>query len=119
MKNAIAPCARYRIGCVGGGPVWSRPRLVGMTELSPHREGERARRGRVIGEVVHLNFRRPDLLLTKKQIAGHPKVRRSTRWIELRVGEGMPSWMDGYRRMFPLEECLAWIERWRGAKGRG
>jgi len=48
--------------------------------------------------------------LSKKQFAGHPKVRRSTRWVEQRVGEGMPSHMDGNRRMFPLDKCLAWLE---------
>jgi hypothetical protein len=70
-----------------------------------------------MGEVVHLNFSPASAVLTKKQLSRHPAVCRSTRWVELRVGEGMPSHMDGHRRMFPLNDCLAWIKRWRGQKG--
>jgi hypothetical protein len=70
-----------------------------------------------VGDVIRLNFSPANLVLTKGQLASHPQVRRSTRWIELRVSEGMPSHMDGYRRMFPLNDCLAWIDSWRGQKG--
>jgi hypothetical protein len=69
-----------------------------------------------MGEVVQVNFGRTNAELTKKQLARHPLVRRSTRWVELRAGEGMPSRFDGYRRMFPLDDCLAWIARWRKEK---
>ena len=33
----------------------------------------------------------------------------STRWVELRVREGMPSRMQGNRRRFLLSECEAWL----------
>jgi len=48
--------------------------------------------------------------LTKAQFAAHPEVRRSRRWVELRVREGLPSRMDRNRRMFPLDEGLAWLK---------
>lgn len=70
-----------------------------------------------MGEVIHFDFGRSGTLLTKKQFSQHPEVRRSTRWVEQRVTEGMPSHMEGNRRMFPLDDCLAWLERRRDEKG--
>jgi predicted DNA-binding transcriptional regulator AlpA len=46
--------------------------------------------------------------LTKRQIADY--LGRSTRWVELRVREGMPSKMIGGRRGFKLSEVEAWID---------
>lgn len=72
-----------------------------------------------MGEVIHFDFGRRDALLTKKQFAQHAEVRRSTRWVEQRVAEGMPSEMQGCRRMFPLEQDLAWLGAWRERKEEG
>lgn len=64
-----------------------------------------------MGQLIEVNFgRRTDALLSKKQLAAHPSIRRSTRWVEQRVREGMPSQMDGNRRMFSLSEVLDWLE---------
>lgn len=70
-----------------------------------------------MGVVVQGNFGRSSAVeLTKKQFAAHPRVRRSTRWVEQQIAKGLPSRMDGNRRMFPLDDCLAWLEsRERGA----
>jgi hypothetical protein len=70
-----------------------------------------------MGVVLQGNFGRSSAVeLTKKQFAAHPRIRRSKRWVELRVREGLPSRMEGHRRIFPLDECLAWLEsRERGA----
>ena len=46
--------------------------------------------------------------LSKQQIAGH--YGRSTRWIELRMREGLPSRMLGGRRAFRLSAVEAWME---------
>ena len=70
-----------------------------------------------VGEVIRFDFGRTDAVLTKAQFARHADVRRSTRWVEQRVNEGMPSHMDGNRRMFPLDDCLAWLGRWREERG--
>ena len=51
-----------------------------------------------------------DPLLTKRQLAQHPEIRRSTRWLEQRVAEGMPSQLDGNRRMFRLSEVRSWLK---------
>ena len=48
--------------------------------------------------------------LTKKQFAAHPQVRRSTRWVEQQISEGLPSRMVGNRRMVPLQRGLDWLE---------
>jgi predicted DNA-binding transcriptional regulator AlpA len=45
--------------------------------------------------------------LSKRQIAAH--YGRSTRWIELRVREGLPSRMLGGKRAFRLSEVDTWI----------
>ena len=45
--------------------------------------------------------------LSKRQVAQHFGF--STRWVELRVREGMPSRMRGNRRRFLLSECEAWL----------
>jgi hypothetical protein len=45
--------------------------------------------------------------LSKRQIAAH--YGRSTRWIELRVREGLPSRMIGGRRAFRLSEVEGWM----------
>lgn len=45
--------------------------------------------------------------LSKRQIAAH--FGRTTRWVELRVREGMPSRMNGGRRGFRLSEVENWM----------
>lgn len=45
--------------------------------------------------------------LNKRQVAAH--YGRSTRWIELRVREGLPSRMLGGRRAFRLSEVDEWL----------
>ncbi|MFL5900343.1 MAG: hypothetical protein ACJ75S_04020 [Solirubrobacterales bacterium] len=62
-----------------------------------------------MGVLIHVNFGTHDPLLTKKQLSQHPEIRRSTRWVEQRVAEGMPSQLDGNRRMFRLSEVRAWL----------
>jgi hypothetical protein len=47
-------------------------------------------------------------LLTKKQLALHFGF--STRWVELRVREGMPSRLIGNRRRFRLSEVHSWLQ---------
>jgi hypothetical protein len=47
--------------------------------------------------------------LSKRQIADY--FGRSTRWVELRVREDMPSKMIGGRRGFRLSEVEAWLDR--------
>lgn len=63
-----------------------------------------------MGEVIEVNFGGPGPLLTKAQLSKHPRIKRSKRWIEQRVGEGMPSHLDGNRRMFRVGDVLAWLE---------
>lgn len=46
--------------------------------------------------------------LSKQQVAGH--YGRSTRWIELRMREGLPSRMLGGRRAFRLSTVDVWME---------
>lgn len=47
--------------------------------------------------------------LNKRQLAAH--LGFSTRWVELRVGEGMPSKLWGNRRRFRVSEVESWLER--------
>ena len=47
--------------------------------------------------------------LSKRQVAQWFGF--STRWVELRVREGMPSRMRGNQRRFLLSECEAWLAR--------
>jgi len=47
--------------------------------------------------------------LSKRQVAQWFGF--STRWVELRVREGMPSRLRGNRRRFLLSECEAWLVR--------
>ena len=78
-----------------------------------------------MGDLIEGRFGTPaNLWVTKKQLAAHPQVRRSTRWIEQRVAEGLPSRMDGHHRVFPLTAALEWIETYRDGRrtsveGRG
>lgn len=46
--------------------------------------------------------------VSKRQVADY--LGRSTRWVELRVREGLPSKMIGGRRGFRLSEVEAWID---------
>jgi hypothetical protein len=46
--------------------------------------------------------------LTKKQLAGH--LGFSTRWIELRMRDGLPSRLIGGRRRFRLSEVERWVD---------
>jgi predicted DNA-binding transcriptional regulator AlpA len=54
----------------------------------------------------------PEPLLSKKQLAAHYGF--STRWVELRVNEGMPSALIGGRRRFKLSEIDHWLKRRSG-----
>jgi hypothetical protein len=56
-----------------------------------------------MGEVIQF----PEPWLTKRQLADHYGF--STRWIELRMQEGMPSRMIGGRRRFRLSETENWL----------
>lgn len=62
-----------------------------------------------VGAVV-LKFPAPVIepWLSKRQVADY--LGRSTRWVELRVREGLPSKMIGGRRGFKLSEIEAWID---------
>ena len=46
--------------------------------------------------------------LSKKQVAAH--LGFSTRWVELRIRDGLPSKLIGGQRRFRLSEVEAWIE---------
>jgi len=46
--------------------------------------------------------------LTKKQVAAH--LGFSTRWVELRIRDGLPSKLIGGQRRFRLSEVEMWIE---------
>jgi hypothetical protein len=47
--------------------------------------------------------------LSKRQVAQWFGF--STRWVELRMREGMPSRLRGKQRRFLLSECEAWLAR--------
>jgi excisionase family DNA binding protein len=47
--------------------------------------------------------------LTKRQVAAHFGF--STRWVELRIRDGLPSQMMGGRRRFRLSEVEGWLEK--------
>jgi predicted DNA-binding transcriptional regulator AlpA len=58
-----------------------------------------------------LAFRAPagrEPWLSKRQVANH--YGRSTRWVELRMREGLPSRLIGGRRGFRLSEVDEWIK---------
>jgi hypothetical protein len=62
-----------------------------------------------MSKVLQLNLA-AEQLLTKRQLAQH--LSRSTRWVELRVREGMPSEAPTARypqRRFRLSEVEAWL----------
>jgi hypothetical protein len=61
--------------------------------------------GRVLRLVSRTGF---EPWLTKREIAAH--FGRSTRWVELRMQEGLPSKMIGGRRGFRLADVEAWID---------
>lgn len=46
-------------------------------------------------------------LLTKRQVAAHYGF--TTRWVELRMADGMPSELISSRRRFRLSEVEAWL----------
>jgi hypothetical protein len=46
--------------------------------------------------------------LTKKQLARH--LGFSTRWVELRLRDGLPSRLIGGRRRFRLSEVERWVD---------
>lgn len=64
------------------------------------------------GQVAHLRAAPADgPLLTKRQLAAH--IGRSTRWVELRMREGMPSVAPTERyphRRFRLSDVEAWLK---------
>ena len=62
----------------------------------------------VMGEVIRMPLRPgSEPWLSKRQIADH--FGYSTRWVELRVKDGMPSQMIGGHRRFRLSECEQWL----------
>lgn len=62
-----------------------------------------------MGELIHVDFSRgTESPLSKKRLA--LMLGRSTRWVELRVREGMPSTTQRGRRMFLASECRAWLK---------
>jgi hypothetical protein len=61
--------------------------------------------GRVFRLVPRTGF---EPWLSKRDIAAH--FGRSTRWLELRMREGLPSKMIGGRRGFRLSDVEAWID---------
>jgi hypothetical protein len=65
-----------------------------------------------VGAVIQGDFgRSPDLLLTKRRFA--TKRGRSTRWLEKRVAEGLPSEVDDRgHRMFRPSEADPWLDRY-------
>ena len=69
-----------------------------------------------MGELIHADFGRdPDTeWVTKRHLAD--QVGRSTRWVELRMREGLPSTLERRRRRYQLTEALAWIAEYEGEK---
>jgi len=62
----------------------------------------------VMGRVLRLPLRPgAEPWVSKRQVAGY--FGYSTRWVELRVREGMPSQMIGGHRKFRLSECEVWL----------
>lgn len=59
---------------------------------------------RVVGDVVYLPV---DPWVGKAQLARH--WGKSTRWIELRMRDGMPSRMMGGRRQYRVSACEDWL----------
>lgn len=47
--------------------------------------------------------------LSKRQLA--ERFGYTTRWVELRMREGMPSRMVGAQRRFRLSECEQWLKK--------
>jgi hypothetical protein len=60
-----------------------------------------------MSNVVHLPIRH-EQWLTKRQLAAH--LGCSTRFLEMRVAEGMPSRMAFGRRQFRLSQVQPWLE---------
>jgi hypothetical protein len=61
--------------------------------------------GRVVRLVTRTGF---EPWLGKREVADH--FGRSTRWVELRIREGLPSKMIGGRRGFRLSDVEAWVD---------
>lgn len=60
------------------------------------------------GNLAVVDFgRTTEAPLSKKRLA--LLLGYSTRWVELRVKEGMPSTVKGNRRIFIASECRAWL----------
>jgi hypothetical protein len=67
-----------------------------------------------MGDVVRFPRRPgPEPWVSKRQVAAHFGF--STRWVEMRVREGMPSQVIGGRRRFLVSECEAWLLKGRSA----
>lgn len=60
------------------------------------------------GNLVCIDFGGPGPLLNKRQLAA--ALGYSRRWVELRCREGMPSHLDGNRRMFSFPEVRRWLQ---------
>ena len=67
-----------------------------------------------MGEVVRFRHRPgSEPWLSKRQLAAYFGF--STRWVELRVREGMPSEVISGRRRFRVSECEEWLLQGRSA----
>lgn len=58
-----------------------------------------------MGEVIP--FPRRDVIMDKRTLAQY--LGRSTRWVELRTRDGMPSSLLDGRRKYRLSEVEAWL----------
>jgi phage terminase Nu1 subunit (DNA packaging protein) len=71
-----------------------------------------------MGDLIQVDFRRnAEAPVPKKQMAA--MLGRSTRWLELRVREGMPSQTNGNRRTFRLTEVRDWLASQGGRTADG
>lgn len=72
------------------------------------------------GNVVEVDFgHRGEPMVTTAQLAAHPKISRSERWVELRCKEGMPHRRVSGRRMFSVRAVLRWLETDYGRMVKG
>lgn len=68
----------------------------------------RGRGAVVTAQIIQFPIR-DDVKLSKRRLALH--YRRSVRWVEMQVAAGMPSHMEGGRRMIFLRDADEWLAR--------
>lgn len=59
-----------------------------------------------MGDVIYARFG-PEPLLSKAELG--EALDRSVRWVEQKTAQGMPSTIDGSRRMYYESECRNWL----------